>query len=268
MLVRLIQWVLRQIVKWLPESLLRYMHRIVSQKLSRDALKDSLLTSIRDEIRHDTPDDALRFVFSIDTALYPIESSLSVAYGDGVHSKHRHMRYHDFFTQRIQTNERVLDIGCGIGALAFSIAQGTGASVIGIDYDENNIKFAQERHTADNVQYVLGDVYEYTQTQTFDVVVMSNVLEHLTGRPALLRRIAQQTQAKRFLIRVPRFDRHWSVPLKKELGIEWRLDDDHETEFTPESFAEEMVQAQLTIQHIEYRWDEIWAELSSDSNAT
>ena len=62
------------------------------------------------------------------------------------------------------------------------------------------------------------------------------------------------------MLRVPLFEREWRVPLKKELGLEWRLDSTHETEYTLESFEEEMSRAGLRIAHLEVRWGEIWAE--------
>jgi hypothetical protein len=65
----------------------------------------------------------------------------------------------------------------------------------------------------------------------------------------------------RWLIRVPLFERHWSVPLKQELGIDYRLDPTHQIEYTQESFAAEMRQTGLEIVHQEVRWGEIWAEL-------
>jgi len=63
------------------------------------------------------------------------------------------------------------------------------------------------------------------------------------------------------LIRVPLFERDWRVPLKRELGVEWRLDSTHMTEYTLESFAEEIAGAGLSIIHQEVRWGEIWAEV-------
>jgi hypothetical protein len=63
------------------------------------------------------------------------------------------------------------------------------------------------------------------------------------------------------LIRVPLFERAWEVPLRKELGLEWRSDATHETEYTEESFAQEMDAAQLTLVHQEIRWGEIWAQV-------
>jgi hypothetical protein len=59
---------------------------------------------------------------------------------------------------------------------------------------------------------------------------------------------------------VPVFERHWSVPLKRELGAEWRLDPTHKTEYTLETFSEEMAAAGLRILYQEVRWGEIWAE--------
>ncbi len=69
---------------------------------------------------------------------------------------------------------------------------------------------------------------------------------------------------KRFLIRIPLFEREWRVPLKKELGVEWRLDTTHETEYTLESFSSEISEAGLRITHQEVRWGEIWAEVHSN----
>jgi hypothetical protein len=70
----------------------------------------------------------------------------------------------------------------------------------------------------------------------------------------------------KLLIRVPLFERDWRVPLKRELGIDWRLDPTHEIEYTPESFNEELVQASMEVIFIEIHWGEIWAEVQSSHN--
>lgn len=262
MIKRAIQAIIRRLLPILPRGVLKYLHRLIGHIFTPDELTDAVMTNIRDQSRQLDPKSSLQFLFTIDAALYPLESQGSVDYGNGVHTKHRHMQYHNFFTERISKDDVVLDMGCGIGALAFSIATKTDATVLGLDYDPQNIKFAKERHVAPNVNYIMADIYDYMPEQTFDIVVLSNVLEHLENRPSVLRLLQEKTQAQRFLIRVPRFDRHWSVPLKKELGVEWRLDTDHKIEFTPESFQDEMAQANLQIDFIDYRWDEIWADLS------
>jgi 2-polyprenyl-3-methyl-5-hydroxy-6-metoxy-1,4-benzoquinol methylase len=111
------------------------------------------------------------------------------------------------------------------------------------------------------VEFRVGDALKSLPSEHFDVVILSNVLEHLSGRPEFLRRIQAITPTGRILIRVPLFERDWRVPLRKELGVEWRLDSTHETEYTLESFAEEMIATGLKIIHQQVRWGEIWAEV-------
>ncbi|MEM8857642.1 MAG: methyltransferase domain-containing protein [Chloroflexota bacterium] len=199
-------------------------------------------------------------LFRIDRIMYYLQQQAAGRYGGGIHPKHRLMNFHQFFTHRIEPYETVLDIGCGVGVLANSIAQ-TGAKVTGIDFSEKNLNKAKDRFDGPNIKFVYGDVLKTEFHDPFDAVVMSNVLEHLPGRPEFLRRVTSSVKPKRFLIRVPLFERDWRVALKKELGVEYRLDPTHEIEYTQEGFAAEMADAGLEITYMEIRWGEIWAEL-------
>lgn len=206
-------------------------------------------------------DDALRFLFRLDAMLYSLQGPLAVAYNGGLHTKHRHTAYHSFFVERIKKGERVLDIGCGIGAVAYDLALHSGAIVDGIDLSAENIAKAKQRFTHPNLHFAVQDALKLDREKTYDVVLLSNVLEHLNGRPEFLKKVQQLTEAKRFFVRVPLFERDWRVPLKKELGVEWRLDPDHKTEYTLKDFSNEVELADMTVKHIESRWGEIWAEL-------
>jgi 2-polyprenyl-3-methyl-5-hydroxy-6-metoxy-1,4-benzoquinol methylase len=206
-------------------------------------------------------DEALRLLFRVQAALYPVLGRKAVEYGGGTHTKHRHTRYHDFFISRVRQGERVLDVGCGIGAVAFDIAERSGAWVVGVDLSTENIETARKRYQHPRVEYRVQDGLRDNQDGRFDVVVLSNILEHLPERSAFLRRLQQAARPSKMLIRVPLFERDWQVPLKRELGVEWRLDATHETEYTLESFLEEMTTAGCRIVHQEVRWGEIWAEV-------
>jgi 2-polyprenyl-3-methyl-5-hydroxy-6-metoxy-1,4-benzoquinol methylase len=214
-----------------------------------------------------SPIEGLRLLFGIEADLYPAQGQLSSAYDSGIHTKHRHMRYHDFFVARVRPGEWVLDIGCGIGEVAYKVAERAQASVVGIDLNPANIARAQQRNAHERVSYVVGDALKTLPSSRFDVVILSNVLEHLPSRPQFLRQVSEFVQPARLLIRVPLFERDWRVPLKKEIGIEWRLDPTHETEYTLETFAEEMHEARLNITHLEVRWGEIWSELEPQPHA-
>jgi 2-polyprenyl-3-methyl-5-hydroxy-6-metoxy-1,4-benzoquinol methylase len=207
------------------------------------------------------PDKVLRFLFRLDNWLYYVQGQMAIAYGGGLHTKHRHMNYHDFFVGRIQPNERVMDIGCGLGAVAFDVAERAGARVVGIDINAKSIAKAKARYAHPRVEYRLGDVLQMLPERPFDAVILSNVLEHLPDRPQFLQNVQQRLRPTRFLIRVPLFERDWRVPLKKELGVEYRLDPTHEIEYTRQIFQAEMNEAGLAITHQEICWGEIWAEL-------
>jgi len=214
---------------------------------------------IRSSVSFLPPGDALRQIFKLEKELYNLEGELAVIFGNGVHTKHRHMNYHDFFIRNIRPTEKVVDLGCGIGAVAFSIAEKGGCFVTGVDLSLENIDKANKKFNHPKVTYLHGDILDVLLEDRYDVVVLSNVLEHLVDRPQFLRKIVQTVKPGRFLIRVPLFERDWRVPLMKELGVDWRLDPTHEIEYTQETFAKEIFEADMTILHSEICWGEIWA---------
>lgn len=207
------------------------------------------------------PKKGLRILLKLDNNLYKIQSVLAVRYGGGVHTKHVHTNYHRFFSLRIRPGEKVLDLGCGHGALAVDVAKATNAKIVGIDLSRENIFAARRLHSHPNVRYIVGDITKDLIQESFDVVILSNVLEHISDRPDFLRHICTSIRPRRVLVRVPLFERDWRVPLKRDLGVEWRLDPTHETEYTLESFEREIREAGFSISYQEVRWGEIWAEL-------
>lgn len=199
-------------------------------------------------------------LFRLDEKLYKLQGKTAVEFGKGLHPKHRLTNYHNFFVQRIQPNQRVLDIGCGNGSVAYDVAERAGAQVLGIDLSEDNIAIAHDQYAHPLVRYVLGDALRDLPNETFDVVILSNVLEHMTNRSTFLQDIQETIHPKIFLLRIPHFERDWRVPLKKELGVEYRLDPTHEIEHTLDQFVNEINEARLTIIHLQVQWGEIWAE--------
>jgi SAM-dependent methyltransferase len=204
--------------------------------------------------------EALRRLFAVDDLLQGEIDQLAIRRDGGVHPKHRLTRYHDFFAERVEHGERVLDVGCGKGELAHDLAERGGATVVGIDVLPEKIAFARARFSHPHVEYVEADVYGFQPAECFDVVVLSNVLEHLAEREALLRRIVTVARPARLLIRVPAFDRHWHVPLRRELGITYFSDPTHETEYVAETLRAELEGAGLELTSVETRWGELWAE--------
>jgi SAM-dependent methyltransferase len=183
----------------------------------------------------------------------------AIAYEGGVHVKHRLTGYHDFFVERVRPGERVLDLGSGKGELAHDLVLRSGASVVGIDNDPSHLAFARARFTDERLDFREGDVREGIPQGHFDVVVMSNVLEHLEGRAELLRNVVASAAPSRLLFRVPVYARDWTVPLKREVGLPAYWDPDHEIEYDPESFRAELSGAGLEVTELALKWGEIWA---------
>jgi SAM-dependent methyltransferase len=205
------------------------------------------------------PAEALRELVTLHDRLSERIDFIAAGLDDGVHAKHRLTRYHDFFVERVEAGQRVLDVGTGKGELANDLASRAGAIVTGIDVSRPALAFATTRSAHERVEYVLADVWELEPAHPYDVVMLSNVLEHLDRRPELLRRLAETTGASSFLIRVPLLERDWLVALRRDLGLPFYTDPTHLTEYTPESFAAELDEAGLALDEVELRWGEIWA---------
>jgi SAM-dependent methyltransferase len=183
----------------------------------------------------------------------------ALAYEEGVHPKHRLTRYHDFFVERVEPGERVLDIGSGKGELAHDLVVRAGAKVVGVDHDPSHLAFARSHYGGPDLEFRSGDVLEALPDGHFDVVVLSNVLEHLGPRVDFLRRLTRSATPRALLIRVPLYERDWTVPLKAEVGLPAYWDPDHETEYDAVSFRRELAEAGLDVPELLVRWGEIWA---------
>ena len=231
--------------------------------LNSKQLVTMIVQLLRLKLRVLPPKQSLRVLFELENALYELEGQEAVRYGNGVHTKHKHIKYHDFFVRRIAAGSRVLDVGCGNGALAYDIAtQVVNGSVYGIDISAHNIEYARQTYPAKNIEYVRGDALCDLPNQAFDVLVLSNVLEHIEKRVDFLQKLQATYQPKKFLIRVPVYERDWRVPLKEELEIDYRLDATHYIEYRRKEFFEEITQAGLDVTHIQINWGEIWAEVN------
>jgi len=133
--------------------------------------------------------------------------------------------------------------------------------IVGIDLNEKNISFAKENYSKKNIKYICGDALKDVPNEKFDVIIMSNVLEHIENRVEFLEQMREQTA--KFLIRVPMINRDWITLYKKEMGMDYRLDKGHYVEYTPESFEEDMKKAKLKIVDCSIQFGEIWATVEA-----
>lgn len=86
---------------------------------------------------------------------------------------------------------RVLEVGCGVGGFANSVAHHYGCEVTAIDFNPVATERAAEvaRELSLDVTYQVADLFEYAPGRTFDVVVSLGVLHHTQDCPGAVRRL-------------------------------------------------------------------------------
>ncbi|MBN1917788.1 MAG: methyltransferase domain-containing protein [Verrucomicrobia bacterium] len=85
---------------------------------------------------------------------------------------------------------RVLDVGCGNGSLALPVAS-LGYPVVGVDVDAGSIEHAREVNGFPNARFETVASDSFDLGAPFDVVICSEVLEHLHQPLPLIRTIAR-----------------------------------------------------------------------------
>ncbi|MFC1907125.1 class I SAM-dependent methyltransferase [Chloroflexota bacterium] len=198
----------------------------------------------------------LRMLMHMDNLCYRNISRFATIAEEGIHPKHRLTNYHQFFVDSVDSQDAILDIGCGNGFLTYDVAK-KARNVTAIDLNKDNIELARRNFSKDNIKYICGDAAQFDFEEKFDVVILSNVLEHLDNRCDFLLKLKKL--ANKFLIRVPVLNRNWLTYYKRELGVEYRLDLTHKIEYTLESLQQELEKAGMSIERASIQFGEIWA---------
>jgi trans-aconitate methyltransferase len=87
----------------------------------------------------------------------------------------------------LRGDERILDLGCGDGALTARLAQRVpDGLVVGIDASHSMIDTAGSEHRADNLRFVLMDINALNFESEFDVVFSNATLHWITDHDKLL----------------------------------------------------------------------------------
>ncbi|MFH0969757.1 MAG: class I SAM-dependent methyltransferase [Patescibacteria group bacterium] len=206
----------------------------------------------------------IRILVWIHNFSYRLIGILVIKENGGIHPKHKILNYYEFFLNNISSSDKILDIGCGNGACTNAVAKKV-AKVVGIDISKNNIKMAKERFSNENLEYIVGDATAYEFKENFDVIVLSNVLEHIENRQNFLEKIKKL--APKILIRVPLLTRDWLAIYEKEKGLEYRLDKTHFIEYSEESFRDEINKAGLKIESFYVKFGELYSIIKINLNA-
>ena len=126
----------------------------------------------------------------------------------------------------VPTGARVLDLGCGDGALLAHLQAERGCTGYGIEYDDANV-LACVRRGVNVLQLNLEDGLAIFEDNSFDVVLQIDTLQHLRNAEVMLRETARIR--KQGVVAFPNFA-HWPnrlsilqgrMPVTKRLPYQW-----------------------------------------------
>jgi ubiquinone/menaquinone biosynthesis C-methylase UbiE len=93
----------------------------------------------------------------------------------------------NLLSEKLSKDAEVLDIGCGLGQLAFELSKRS-KRVHAIDPSDYNISRAKTMNGADNIEYAVGDGADLKfENGRFDIIVSSEVIEHVKDFRKFLR---------------------------------------------------------------------------------
>jgi SAM-dependent methyltransferase len=122
---------------------------------------------------------------------------------------------YEFLLQFLEPTDRVLDIGCGVGDGSALLA-GRALEVWGADYDEQTVLEARTRHNLLNIHFDVEDAHALDyEEDTFDAIVCSNVMEHVSDDARMLQSCRRVLRiGGRLVLEVPLLaERPFAVPL-------------------------------------------------------
>ena len=88
--------------------------------------------------------------------------------------------YYELFDELVPNKAVVTDIGCGYGYMSYMLAyRSDERQILGIDYDENKIKTAQQcLHRPEHLNFVAADIMEYDLPAS-DVFILADIIHYL-----------------------------------------------------------------------------------------
>lgn len=126
-----------------------------------------------------------------------------------------HKRLREVVRFSVPPGQRVIEIGCGTGDLLASLEPSYG---VGIDFSAAMIKQAKTRHP--HLHFVTADAHELELQETFDYIILPDVVNELWDVQAVLQKILPLTTPRSRII-INFYSRLWELPLNvvRSLGL-------------------------------------------------
>lgn len=117
-------------------------------------------------------------------------------------------RLAEVYRSLIPTGSRVLEIGCAAGDLLAAVEPAYG---VGVDFSPGMIALARSRYP--NLHFIEADAHNFHLDETFDYVILSDLVNDLWDVQAALANLAPMTTPRTRII-LNSYSRLWEMPLK------------------------------------------------------
>ena len=120
---------------------------------------------------------------------------------------HYHRRLAEIYRTLVQPGLRVLEVGCGRGDLLTRLEPSYG---VGVDFSPEMIRRARARHP--HLTFVQADAHALPFTQTFDVILLSDLASELWDVQGALAEVMRLSSSRTRVI-LNSYSRLWQAPL-------------------------------------------------------
>jgi SAM-dependent methyltransferase len=122
-------------------------------------------------------------------------------------SGYYHRRLIDVYRFLVPAGQSILELGCGRGDLLAALKPAAG---VGVDFSPEMIAQARARHPW--LEFVRSDVHDLQSDRTFDVIILSDLINDLWDVQTVLERVEPLTHPRTRLI-TNSYSRLWQLPL-------------------------------------------------------
>jgi SAM-dependent methyltransferase len=152
-----------------------------------------------------------------------------------------------YFKFLVPEGLRVLEIGSGLGNLLAALKPVRG---VGIDLSPEMAKHAARRHPT--LEFRVDDVETLDIAETFDVIILADVVGHLRDVEAALRRLHQACTAHTRII-VSYYNHLWEPVLRLGEMLGWKMPQPKQSWLSPEDIANLLYLADFEVVKTERR---------------
>jgi len=132
------------------------------------------------------------------------------------------------FNKLIANSNSIIEIGCGTGELSYIISQKFSKKILGTDLSQSAINYANKNYANDLVKFEEFNILSSEISQSYDLAICSNVLEHFKNPFIIIDKIL--LKCKSLIILVP-----YNQPNID--GFEYEGGAGHVFQFTQDSFS-------------------------------